>query len=219
MATLQGACTGLHLSLGEMTDWDAVQSLALASLLAWASGVRLYFVICGMGLAGHLGYVELPPGLQVLQHPWVIGAAGFMLLMEFLVDKVPAIDSTWDAIHTFIRIPAGALLAAGATGDTLTALTVVAGLLGGTLTAGTHFTKAGGRALVNTSPEPFSNWGISFAEDLSVLGAITLALYYPLVFLALLAIFILVMIWLLPKLVRRVKVLFRTLRGEGRRPS
>lgn len=195
----------------EMTDWDAIQTLALASLLAWASGVRLYFVICGVGLAGHLGYVELPPGLQVLQHPWVIGAAGFMLLMEFLVDKVPAIDSAWDAIHTFIRIPAGALLAAGATGDTLTPLTVVAGLLGGTLTAGTHFTKAGGRALVNTSPEPFSNWGISFAEDLSVLGAISLALHFPLVFLALLAIFILLMIWLLPKVARGVKVLFRTL--------
>jgi hypothetical protein len=197
-----------------MSDWDVLQSIALASLLAWASGVRLYFVMCGLGLAGYLGYLELPAGLQVLQHPWVIGAAGFMLVMEFLVDKVPAIDSAWDAIHTFIRIPAGALLAAGATGDTLTPLTVVAGLLGGTLTAGTHFTKAGGRALVNSSPEPFSNWGLSFAEDVSVIGAISLALYYPVAFLVLLAIFICVMIWLLPKLVRGVKTLFRTLRGE-----
>jgi hypothetical protein len=197
-----------------MSDWDVLQSIALASLLAWASGVRLYFVMCGLGLAGYLGYLELPAGLQVLQHPWVMGAAGFMLVMEFVVDKVPAIDSAWDAIHTFIRIPAGALLAAGATGDTLTPLTVVAGLLGGTLTAGTHFTKAGGRALVNSSPEPFSNWGLSFAEDVSVIGAITLALYYPVVFLVLLAIFIVVMIWLLPRLVRGVKTLFRTLRGE-----
>lgn len=198
-----------------MSDWDVLQSIALASLLAWASGVRLYFVMCGLGLAGHLGYLELPAGLQVLQHPWVMGAAGFMLVMEFLVDKVPAIDSAWDAIHTFIRIPAGALLAAGATGDTLTPLTVVAGLLGGTLTAGTHFTKAGGRALVNSSPEPFSNWGLSFAEDVSVIGAISLALYYPVVFLVLLAIFICVMIWLLPKIVRGVKMLFRTLRGDS----
>jgi hypothetical protein len=202
-----------------MSDWDVLQSIALASLLAWASGVRLYFVMCGLGLAGHFGYLELPAGLQVLQHPWVMGAAGFMLVMEFLVDKVPAIDSAWDAIHTFIRIPAGALLAAGATGDTLTPLTVVAGLLGGTLTAGTHFTKAGGRALVNSSPEPFSNWGLSFAEDVSVIGAISLALYYPVVFLVLLAIFIGVMIWLLPKLVRGVKMLFRTLRGDSGRAS
>jgi hypothetical protein len=198
-----------------MSDWDVLQSIALASLLAWASGVRLYFVMCSLGLAGYFGYLELPAGLQVLQHPWVMGAAGFMLVMEFLVDKVPAIDSAWDAIHTFIRIPAGALLAAGATGDTLTPLTVVAGLLGGTLTAGTHFTKAGGRALVNSSPEPFSNWGLSFAEDVSVIGAISLALYYPVVFLVLLAIFIGVMIWLLPKIVRGVKMLFRTLRGDS----
>jgi hypothetical protein len=203
-----------------MIDWPLVHSVALASLLAWASGVRLYFVICGLGLAGYLGYIELPAALRVLEHPWVIGAAGFMLVMEFLVDKVPAIDSAWDAVHTFIRIPAGALLAAGATGDTLTPLTVVAGLLGGTLTAGTHFTKAGGRALVNTSPEPFSNWGISFAEDVSVVGAITLALYYPIVFLVLLAIFILLMIWLLPKVVRGVKSVFSALRGDrGRAPS
>jgi Domain of unknown function (DUF4126) len=202
-----------------MIDWDVIHSIALASLLAWASGVRLYFVMCGVGLAGYLGYFELPAGLQVLAHPWVIGTAGFMLLMEFLVDKVPAIDSVWDAVHTFIRIPAGALLAAGATGDTLTPLTVAAGLLGGTLTAGTHFTKAGGRAMVNTSPEPFSNWGISFAEDLSVIGAISLALHYPLVFLALLAIFIVVMIWLLPKLVRGVRLVFRALRGESGRAS
>jgi hypothetical protein len=198
-----------------MADWEFIHSVALASLLAWASGVRLYLVMCGIGLAGYFGYVELPPGLQVLQHPWVIGAAGFMLVMEFLVDKVPAIDSAWDAIHTFIRIPAGALLAAGATGDTLTPITVVAGLLGGTLTAGTHFTKAGGRALVNTSPEPFSNLGVSFAEDLSVIGAMSLALYYPFVFLVLLAVFIVIMIWLLPKLARGIKAVFRALRQSG----
>jgi hypothetical protein len=202
-----------------MADWEFIHTIALASLLAWASGVRLYLVMCGIGLAGYFGYVELPAGLQVLQHPWVIGAAGFMLVMEFLVDKVPAIDSAWDAIHTFIRIPAGALLAAGATGDTLTPLTVVAGLLGGTLTAGTHFTKAGGRALVNTSPEPFSNLGVSFAEDVSVIGAMSLALYYPFVFLVLLAVFIVLMIWLLPKFARGIKGIFRALRRQGGRAS
>ena len=197
-----------------MTDWTVLQSVALASLLAWASGVRLYLVVFAIGLAGYFGYIDLPSGLKVLQHPWVIGTAGFMLVIEFLVDKVPAIDSAWDAVHTFIRIPAGALLAAGATTDTLSALAVAAGLLGGTITAGTHFTKAGGRALINTSPEPFTNWGASFAEDVTVVGAIALALHYPLVFLVLLALFIVLMIWLLPKLWKSIRGLFRVLRGE-----
>jgi hypothetical protein len=86
-------------------EWTVLQSVALASLLAWASGIRLYLVVFAVGLAGYMGYVELPPGLAVLRHPWVIGAAGFMVFMEFFADKVPWIDSTWDAIHTFIRIP------------------------------------------------------------------------------------------------------------------
>ncbi|MDB5921908.1 MAG: hypothetical protein JWN13_844 [Betaproteobacteria bacterium] len=195
-----------------MAEWLVLQNVALASLLAWASGIRLYLVIFAVGLAGYLGYFELPPGLKVLQHPWVIGTAGFMLLVEFLVDKVPALDSAWDAIHTFVRIPAGALLAAGATGDTLSALTIAAGLLGGTITAGTHLTKAGGRALINTSPEPFSNWGASLTEDVVVLGGIWFAFQHPLAFLAALAVFILLMIWLLPKLWRGIKAVFRVLR-------
>jgi hypothetical protein len=189
-----------------------VQSLALASLLAWASGVRLYFAIFAVGLAGYLGHVDLPRGLEVLQHPWVIGAAGFLLVMEFLVDKVPGIDSVWDAFHTFIRIPAGALLAAGATGDSLSALTVAAGLLGGTITAGTHFAKAGGRAIINASPEPFSNWGASFSEDAIVVAGIWFAFQYPFVFLGALALFVLLLVWLLPKLWRGVAALWRMLR-------
>lgn len=198
-----------------INDWQILQTVALASLLAWASGIRLYLVIFAVGLAGYLGYVDLPPGLKVLQHPWVIGAAGFMLVMEFLVDKVPALDSTWDAIHTFIRIPAGALLAAGATGNTLDPLTVVAGLLGGTITAGTHFTKSGGRALINLSPEPVSNWTASFTEDALVLGGIWFAFNHPLGFLIGLAAFIAMMIWLLPKLWRGIQRLFRILRGQA----
>jgi hypothetical protein len=199
------------------TDWQVLQTVALASLLAWASGIRLYLVICAVGLAGHLGYVELPAGLKVLQHPWVIGSAGFMLVMEFLVDKVPVIDSAWDAFHTFIRIPAGALLAAGATGDTLTALTVAAGLLGGTITAGTHFTKAGGRALINASPEPFSNWTASFTEDAVVLAGIWFALVYPLLFLVLLLALLILMIWLLPRLWRGVQAMLRPFRATPSR--
>lgn len=193
-------------------EWQVLETVALASLLAWASGIRLYFVVFALGLAGHLGYLELPAALQVLQHPWVIGTAGFMLVVEFLADKVPGIDSAWDTVHTFIRIPAGALLAAGATGDTLSALTVAAGLLGGTLAAGTHFAKSGGRALLNTSPEPFSNWGASLAEDALVLSGIWLALVYPLVFLGLLAAFVLLLIWLLPMLWRGIRALLQRLR-------
>ena len=197
-------------------EWQVLQTVAIASLLAWASGLRLYLVIFVVGLAGHLGYIELPAGLKVLQHPWIIGTAGLLLLMEFLVDKVPGVDSVWDAFHTFIRIPAGALLAAGATGDTLSALTVAAGLLGGTITAGTHFTKAGGRALLNTSPEPFSNWGASLTEDILALGGIWLALVYPLVFLVLLLAFLALVAWLLPKLWRGVMEVIRLLRPKPR---
>jgi len=195
-------------------EWAILQSVALASLLAWASGVRLYLVVFAVGLGGYLGYIDLPSGLEVLQHPWVIGSAGFLLAMEFLADKVPGLDSLWDSVHTFIRIPAGALLAAGATGDTLSALTVAAGLLGGTITAGTHFTKAGGRALLNTSPEPFSNWMASFTEDALVLAAIWLAFKYPIAFLVALAIFIVFMIWFIPKVWRAVAALVRRLRPQ-----
>ena len=189
---------------------EMLQTMVLASLLAWASGIRLYLVVCAVGLLGHFQYLDLPAGLKVLEHPWVIGSAGFMLAMEFLVDKVPGLDTLWDAVHTFIRIPAGALLAAGATGDSLTAMTVVAGLLGGTITAGTHFTKAGSRAVINTSPEPVSNWGASFTEDAVALGGIWLALTHPIVFLVGLAIFIVLMIWLLPKVWRGIKTIIRT---------
>ena len=190
---------------------EMLQTVVLASLLAWASGIRLYLVVCAVGLLGHFQYLELPAGLKVLEHPWVIGSAGFMLAMEFLVDKIPGLDTLWDAMHTFIRIPAGALLAAGATGDSLNTLTIVAGLLGGTITAGTHFTKAGSRAVINTSPEPISNWGASFTEDALAVGGIWLALMHPVVFLVALAIFIVVMIWMLPKLWRGIKELMRLL--------
>ncbi len=194
-------------------EWQVIQTVALASLLAWASGLRLYLVVFVLGLAANHGYLNLPEALQVLSHPYVIGTAGFLLVMEFLADKFPGIDSTWDAIHTFIRIPAGALLAAGATGDTFTALTVAAGLLGGTITAGTHFMKAGGRAVINASPEPVSNWTASFTEDALVLGGIWLAFQYPIVFLVLLALFLALVAWLLPKIWRMAKGIWGSLSG------
>jgi hypothetical protein len=198
------------------SEWAVLQPVALAAMLAWASGLRLYLVVFVVGLAGYYDYVDLPTSLEVLQDPWVIGAAGFMTLMEFFADKVPAIDSAWDAIHTFIRIPAGALLAAAATGDAFTPLTVAAGLLGGTITAGTHFTKAGGRAVLNTSPEPFSNWGASFTEDALVLSGVWLAIAHPVAFLVLLAMFLLMLAWLIPKIWRGLRSLFvRPQMGSG----
>jgi hypothetical protein len=201
-----------------MNELDTLQTVALASLLAWASGLRLYLVVFILGLAARLQYITLPAGLHVLSHSYVIGAAGILLALEFLADKVPGLDSAWDALHTFIRIPAGALLAAGATGDNLSALTVAAGLLGGTITAGTHFTKAGSRAAMNTSPEPFSNWTASFTEDALVLGATWLAFAHPVVFLALLVVSIALMAWLIPKLWRFVKRVGGALFRGSQRP-
>ena len=169
--------------------------MALGSLVAWASGLRLYLVVFVLGLAARLGYLTLPEGLAILSHSYVIAAAGFLLAVEFLADKIPVFDSAWDAVHTFIRIPAGALLAAGAAGDDVTAITVAAGLLGGTITAGTHFAKAGGRAAINASPEPFSNWIASFTEDALVLGGIWVALNHPGIFLVSLAVFLAFAAW------------------------
>jgi len=189
-------------------DLDILRIVALSSLLAWASGLRLYLVVFALGLAGYEGWVALPEGLQVLQHPYVIAAAGVMLLIEFFADKVPWLDSLWDQVHTFIRVPAGALLAAGATGDTVNAVTIAAGLLGGTITAGTHFTKAGSRIAMNVSPEPFSNWTASFTEDALVLGGIWLAFRHPAIFMVFFALFVALVLWTLPKLWRLAMGLF-----------
>lgn len=186
-------------------DWQLLHAVALGSLVAWASGLRLYLVVFVLGLAARLGYLALPEGLAILSHNYVIAAAGLLLAVEFLADKVPGVDSAWDAVHTFIRIPAGALLAAGVAGDDLTALTVAAGLLGGTITAGTHFAKAGGRAAINTSPEPFSNWIASFTEDAMVLGGIWAALAHPVAFLAMLAVFLAIATWVVIVFARLVR--------------
>ena len=199
-------------------DWQMLQSLALAGLLAWASGVRLYLVIFAVGLAGRYGYVDLPSGLKVLEHTWVIGAAALMLAMEFLVDKVPGLDSAWDFIHTFVRIPAGAFLAAGATSDQLPALTLAAGLVGGSITAGTHFAKSATRATVNASPEPFSNWGLSFSEDAMVVGGTWLAFNHPFAFMVALVLFLVFAVWILVVLRRALLRLVQRFARRGDRP-
>ncbi|MFT3804189.1 MAG: DUF4126 domain-containing protein [Burkholderiaceae bacterium] len=163
--------------------------VAMAAALAWGAGLRLYLVVFALGLAASLGWIGLPDHLALLAHPVVIGAAGFMALMELFADKLPWLDSIWDVVQTFIRIPAGAALAGAVFGDSGAAMTAAAALLGGTLTATTHFAKAGTRAVVNTSPEPASNVLVSSAEDGVVLGGLWLALANPLVFLVLLALF------------------------------
>ena len=195
----------------EPIQLDQLASIALALALAWASGIRLYAVLFLVGLAGHFHWFDwsAPKSFELLSHPLVLGTSGFLLFIEFFADKIPAVDSIWDAIHTFIRIPGGALLAAGVIGaGDGPAWALAAGLLGGTITAGTHFMKAGGRAAINTSPEPFSNWAASFTEDAAVLGGLWLAIQHPLIFVILLALFVLLMIWLLPKLYRFIRAIF-----------
>lgn len=190
---------------------DIISTLALTLGVAWASGINLYAAILMLGLLGNSGNMTLPPDLQILADPMVIAAAGFMYCVEFFADKIPGVDTGWDAIHTFIRIPAGALLAAGAVGDINPVMQLSAAILGGTLTAGVHATKAGSRVLINTSPEPFTNWGASLAEDVAVFAGLWAAINHPVLLIVLMIIFIALMIWLLPKLWRGVKQVFRTI--------
>jgi len=205
-----------------MEQLDQISAiLALTMGAAWASGLNLYAAIFMLGMMGITGNMDLPPALEVLQNPLVLFAAGAMYVVEFFADKIPGVDTTWDVLHTFVRIPAGAMLAAGAVGNVDPAVAVAAGILGGGLTAATHATKAGTRAIVNTSPEPFSNWGLSISEDIAVFTGLWTALNHPTLFVILMVVFILVLIWLLPKLWRGIKLLFAKIRGwlGGKKPE
>lgn len=198
-----------------------VEAIALSMGAAWASGINLYAALLTLGLLGATDSIVLPPALEILAHPGVIMAAGFMYFVEFFTDKTPGVDTGWDTMHTFIRIPAGAVLAAGALGDVAPAAEVVALILGGSLAATSHATKAGGRLLINASPEPFSNWAASVAEDVAVIGGLWLALQTPWLFLGLLVLFLVAVAWLLPKLVRGIRTLFSRISrliGGDRRP-
>lgn len=188
-----------------------ITTLALTMGASWASGINLYAVLLVLGLGSATGNVTLPDELSVLTNPWVIGAAAIMYLVEFFADKIPGFDSFWDAIHTFVRIPAGAILAAGAVGDVSTGMEIAAGMVGGGAAATSHATKAGARMMINTSPEPVTNWTASVSEDLLVLGGLWTALNHPLVFLGLFTVFIGLAIWLLPKLWRLIRALFQKL--------
>lgn len=180
-------------------------TLALSMGLAWASGINLYATLLTLGLMANTGNMVLPDDLQIVANPLVMVAAGLMYGVEFFADKTPGVDTGWDAIHTFIRIPAGAMLAAGAVGDLNPAVEVAAALLGGGLAAGTHATKAGSRVLINTSPEPFSNWLASVGEDIAVIGGVWASVAHPVVFLMGLFLFIVGMIWLLPRIWSGIK--------------
>jgi hypothetical protein len=184
---------------------EMISQLALAGGLSWASGIRLYLTVFVIGLLAKFSYIDLPAALDILSNPIVLSAAGVLAAIEFLADKIPYVDSTWDSIQTFVRIPAGALLAMGAINSADPVVATVTALLGGSLAGATHATKAGSRALINTSPEPVSNIAASFSEEGLLIGGGWLALMHPAVFIGVLCGFILVMIWLLPKLWRGIK--------------
>jgi hypothetical protein len=187
--------------LGHLTP-DTPHLLALAAALGWASGFRLYAAVFLTGIAGWMGWIHLPPGLHVLENPLVLGASGFMLFVEFFADKIPFVDSIWDAVHTVIRIPAGAALAAGALGADGQTMSVIGAILGGSLAATSHAAKMTTRAAVNTSPEPFSNIAMSFAEDGLVVFMLWLSATHPVIFAIVLVVSVVLAVILLTVLVK-----------------
>jgi len=197
---------------------DVIAAIAVALGAGWASGLNTYAAVLVLGAAQSLGLVALPHDLHALASPWVMGVAAILFGLNFFADKIPYIDSINDILQTFVRVPAGALLAYGAATGLSPEVAVIAGLLGGTLAAGTHVAKTGTRALINTSPEPFSNIAASFAEDASVIGGLALAIAHPITFLCLLALFVALLVWLLPKLVRLALIPFRRLAGIRQKP-
>ena len=198
---------------------DMVAPIAMAAGLGWASGLRLYAVLFFLGMLHYLGMISLPPDLEIVAHPAVMAVTGVMFLVEFGADKIPGFDTVWDTFQTFIRIPGGALLAAAAVADQSAALALAAAILGGTLAAGAHFTKAGSRVLINTSPEPFSNWAASLTEDALAAGTVWFAFKHPLALLVMLVLLVILMVWLLPRLWRGVRHIMaaarRTLGASG----
>jgi len=192
---------------------ETISIIAVALGAAWASGINLYATILMLGLMGTTGSIDLPPALEILENPGVLAAAGLMYCVEFFADKVPGVDTVWDAIHSFIRIPAGAVLAGAAFAQITPEAELIGVLLGGTLSAGTHFTKAGSRVLINTSPEPVSNWTASIGEDIVVVTGLWTALNYPVLFIVLLVIFVALVIWLMPKLWRGIRTVFSKIRN------
>lgn len=194
-----------------MGEWFSILSLALGS--AWTSGINLYATVTVLGLLQRFGATQLPGGLEVLDNWWIIGIAGFLYLVEFVADKVPYVDSVWDVIHTFIRVPAGAILAYAATNNLDPSVAVVAGLLGGGLAFSSHGTKAAVRATANLSPEPVSNWALSFIEDgIAIIGSI-LAVFAPVIIAVVLVVFLIIFFWLMPKFLRAIRRMLNATRS------
>ena len=187
------------------------QTIALSMGAAWGSGINLYATVLMLGYLAYTGNIDLPPELMIVADPLVMTAAGLMYAVEFFADKIPGVDTFWDTLHTFVRIPAGAMLAASAIGDVGPAAEIAAALVGGSLTAATHATKAGSRVLINTSPEPFSNWTASIAEDIAVFAGVWASIQHPAFFIVAIFLLILLMVWALPKLWRGIKRVFKFL--------
>ena len=190
-----------------------IRTISLTMGAAWASGINLYATIFVLGFLGTTENIVLPQGLEVLMEPMVMGTAGLMYFVEFFSDKVPGVDTGWDTLHTFIRIPAGVMMAAGAVGEVNPAVTLAAAILGGGIAAGSHFTKAGTRVLINTSPEPFTNWTASVLEDVAVIAGIWGALHHPVLFLVFLILFFCIIVWLLPKIWSAIHKIFNLIKG------
>jgi hypothetical protein len=191
-----------------------IESLGLAMGMAWTSGINLYATIAALGIASRLQMIALPPSLEVLGHPLVITIAVVMYFIEFVADKIPYVDNGWDVVHTFIRVPAGAILAARALGEMHPALELAAILAGGGVALAAHGTKATARLAINTSPEPFSNWFASVGEDVTVLGGLWLSFHYPWLMLLFLALFLAFVAWIFPKVYRVAKQGFKILREK-----
>ena len=192
---------------------NVIAILGTALGAAWTSGINLYATVAVLGLLQHYRLARLPGGLEVLDNWWIIGVALGLYAVEFVADKVPYVDSVWDVVHTFVRVPAGAALALAATTELAPAVQVVALLLGGTLALSTHGTKATVRAAANTSPEPVTNWALSLAEDVVAVVAIVLAALHPFIILVVIAVFLLLLVWLLPKVLRRLRRMLASARG------
>ena len=188
-----------------------VSILSITVGVGWASGINLYATLLTLGILSHTGHMALPQELQIVADPLVMMAAAMMYTIEFIADKIPGVDTGWDVLHTFIRIPAGAMLAAAAVGEMTPAIQLAAAIAGGGMAMTTHVTKAGSRVIINTSPEPFSNWLASIGEDIAVILGLWTAIQHPWIFLALLLVFLLLAIWLLPKLWATIKATFRSI--------
>jgi len=198
-------------------EWLSTLSLALGS--AWTSGINLYATVSVLGLLQKFGGVKLPGGLEALDNWWVIGIAGGLYIVEFAADKIPYVDSVWDVVHTFIRVPAGAVVAYAATSQMDPTVTISAALLGGGLALASHGTKAAARVTANLSPEPISNWTLSIVEDIIAFVGTLLAVFAPILVAVILVLFLIGFLWFLPKIIRRLARMLRAvsayLSGKG----